>query len=264
MNVGTIGILGVGAVGGSIGLRARRNGLRVLGADVNDSALTQAFAAGAIDARAGADEMAGQVETYVIAAHLEPTLREIERLRGGAVKGPALIIDVSSVKVPVAQAAAGLRNFVATHPMAGTERSGISAARPDLFEGRPWAYVPSGDRELDERAGSFIETMGAVPFAILADEHDLAVALSSHVPQLVASCYAEIVASSDTVARQLRGPVACELLRISGMSFDMWRDVFQANAGNIERPLRFLGRELQRVADALAEDDIESIRPLFG
>ena len=103
---------------------------------MNDAALTQAIAAGAIDARASADEMRGaRWKRIVIAAHLEPTLREIERLRGGAVKGPALIIDVSSVKVPVAQAAAGLRNFVATHPMAGTERSGISAARPISSKG---------------------------------------------------------------------------------------------------------------------------------
>ena len=146
---------------------------------------------------------AGIAGVLVIAAHLEPTLREIERLASASAPTPALIVDVASVKLPVV-ARRGLRNFVATHPMAGTERSGV-AARADLFDGRTWAYVPSGDENLDRRARRFIESMGAVPFAISAEDHDRAVALTSHVPQIVASCYASCFAPtkapSGSVAR---------------------------------------------------------------
>jgi prephenate dehydrogenase len=264
LNSGSVGIFGVGAVGGSIGLRARHAGLYVLGADSDEAALHEALALGAIDAPAGLEEISGAVDTYVIAVHLGPTLREIERLANNSLDGPSLIIDVSSVKVPVARDAGGLRNFIATHPIAGTELRGVRAARADLFVDRTWAYVPSGDAPLDARACGFIDSMGAVPFAISAEEHDRAVALSSHVPQLVASCYARILASSDSATRQLCGPVARELLRIAGMSFEMWRDLLQANAANIDRPLRALSSELEQVAGALAENDMESLRALFG
>lgn len=263
MSRSSVGIFGVGAIGGSIGLRVRGEGRYVIGADSNDAALEEALALGAIDARASVEEIPGAVDCYVIAAHVGPTLREIERLRSAPVLA-TLIIDVASVKVPVAKAADGLPAFVATHPMAGTERSGVRAARADLFNDRPWAYVPSGDAALDQRATGFIDSVGGVPFAISAEEHDRAVALSSHLPQLLASCYAQLIASGEPVARELCGPVARELLRISGMSFNMWHDILEANAGNVERPLRDLIGKLELAANALAGDDIENLRSLFG
>lgn len=247
----SLGIFGVGAIGGSIGLRARRNGLRVLAYDSNPAALEAALRLGAIDAAASAQNLAGTSDALVIAAYLEPTLREIERLAAQP-STPALILDVASVKLPVVRAAAGLRNFVATHPMAGTELSGVAAARADLFEGRVWAYVPGGDDALDARARSFIESMGAVPLPISEEAHDRAVAITSHLPQIVAWCYASLLRDSGTDAENLCGPVANELLRISKMSSTMWRDVLQANASNIEPSLRRLVTELEAAADALA------------
>lgn len=247
----SLGIFGVGAIGGSIGLRARRNGVRVLAYDSNEAALEAALQLGAIDAAAAAQGLPGASDVLVIAAHLEPTLREIERLATEP-SIPALVLDVASVKMPVVRAAAGLRNFVATHPMAGTERSGVAAARADLFEGRVWAYVPGGDEALNARACSFIESMGAVPLPISAEAHDRAVAITSHLPQIVAWCYASLLRDSGADVENLCGPVASELLRIAGMSSAMWRDVLEANASNIEPPLRRLATELQASADALA------------
>lgn len=244
MTAGVVGIFGVGAIGGSIGLRARQNGARVIGADSDSAALTEAGEAGAIDDVASVDELPHGVDVLVLAVHLQPTLDEIERLKRAAGSMPVLIIDVASVKAPVVAAASGLRNFVATHPMAGTERSGARAARSDLFEGRTWAYVLGDDEAPNERARAFIESMGAVPFAISAEEHDSAVAITSHVPQIVAWCYAKLLREQGADAEKLCGPVARELLRISGMSSSMWRDILSANAANIEPQLRKLISEL--------------------
>lgn len=264
MSRDAIGICGVGAIGGSIGLRARRDGRYVVGTDSDEARLGEAIALGAIDARTSVEEISRSVETYVIAAHLGPTLREIERLIASSSHPmPALIVDVASVKTPVERAAASLRNFVGTHPMAGTERSGVSAARADLFEGRTWAYVPSGDDLLDARARSFIESMGASPFPVSAEEHDRAVALSSHAPQLIACCFAEAVDSSSPVVRQLSGPVAKELLRISGMRFDIWRGILEANAANIETELSRVIVELLNVQASLRARDIGLLARLF-
>jgi prephenate dehydrogenase len=259
----TVGIFGVGAIGGSIALRARRGGATVIGFDRDAAALAQARRLGAIDAVTEAEEASRDVDILFTAAHLEPTLKEIERLQIAPGTRANLIVDVASVKLPVVRAAARLRNFVATHPIAGTEQSGAGAARADLFEDRPWVYVRSGDEELDERARGFIESMGAVPLEMAADEHDRAVALTSHLPQVVASCYATILRAADDDAKRLAGPVARELLRIAGMSFDMWRDILRANAANIEPHLRCLAAELQTAAAALARDDVESLASLF-
>lgn len=259
MSASVVGIFGVGAIGGSIGLRARRNGARVVGADCDGAALQQARSLGAIDSVAEPHELANLCDVLVVASHLGPTLREIERLAAAPAVAASLIVDVASVKTPVVRAAEGLRTFVATHPMGGTERSGIRAARADLFDGCAWAYVPTGSEELNGRARAFIESMGGVPVAIGAQEHDRAAALSSHLPQVVAWRYAQLVRTSDSGAQRLCGPVARELLRIAGMSSEMWRDVLRANARNIEPPLRELAAELQAAADALAANREELI-----
>lgn len=264
MNGLTLGILGVGAIGGSIAMRARRNGAHVTGADCDTAALEDARKRGAIDAVETAQELAHRVEVLIIATHLPATLREIERLAASPPSNAVLVMDVASVKVPVMRAAASLRKFVGTHPMAGTECAGVAAARAGLFENRTWAYVPSGESELDARAWGFIESMGAVPFAISAEEHDRVVALTSHLPQLLAACYARQLRANDGNAENLCGPVARELLRISGMSFAMWRDIFEANAHNIEPQLRALVDDVSSVADGLAKSDIDGLAPLFG
>lgn len=263
MSKNTLGILGVGAIGGSIGLRARRNGAYVVGADSDPAALENALKFGAIDAIAKTEELMRIADEYVIAAHLEPTLLELERLARASTPMPGLIMDVASVKVPVVSAAEGLQNFVATHPMAGTELSGVAAACAELFEGCAWAYVPSGDDNLDARARAFIDSMGGVALAMAAEEHDRSVALTSHVPQIVASCYASLL-RADKSAKRVCGPVARELLRISGMSFAMWRDTLKANAANIGPQLRRLAAELEVAADAMARDDVDSLARLFG
>ncbi len=246
-----LGIFGVGLIGGSLGLRARAGGVYVIGCDADPAALDAASAAGAIDAAATPETLANRSNTLVIATHLEPTLRELERLAGRPGPSPGLVLDVASVKVPVVVAGARVANFVATHPMAGSERSGAGAARANLFDGCPWAYVPTGDADLDARAREFIRWFGGVPVATMADAHDRVVALTSHVPQIVASCYANLLGKGESEAQQLRGPVARELLRISGMNAPMWRDILRANGSNIEPELRRLANALNSAADSL-------------
>ena len=246
-----LGIFGVGLIGGSIGLGARRNGLHVIGYDSDPSALEQARVAGAIDAVATLEKLPCLVDVLVIAAHLGATLAEIERLRERNDANCALILDVASVKTPVVAAARGLKSFVASHPMAGSERSGASNARGDLFDGRPWAFVPTGDAQLDARACDFIVSLGGLPLEVGAEEHDRIVAVTSHVPQVVAYRYARLL-QEERGAEQLCGPVARELLRIASMDPAMWREILSANAANVEHDLRSLAAELEAAADELA------------
>jgi prephenate dehydrogenase len=262
MSVRAIGLFGVGLIGGSIGMRARANGARVLSYDCDPAALAQARACGAIDAAVGEDELTRSADVLILAAHLEPTLGKLAALHREHRLRATLVMDVASVKVPVVAAARGLANFVATHPLAGSERAGARAARADLFDGRSWAYVPSGDDRLDRRAREFIASLGGVPFALSAEEHDRGVALTSHLPQLLGVAYARLLRERE-VDERLCGPVARELLRVSKMTFAMWRQTLRANARNIDPELRRLNAALLSAADALAAERLDDLEPLF-
>jgi prephenate dehydrogenase len=255
---GTVGVLGVGLIGGSIGLSARRAGAHVIGADCDPSALEAALARGAIDAAIETEELYRQADVVAIATHLESTLDELKRLACKRLTlQSTLVLDVSSVKSPVVAAAAGLKNFVATHPMAGSERNGILAARAGLFDDAPWAYVPTGDASLDERACKFIRSCGGIPFPVSAAEHDRAVALTSHVPAIVASRYKALLRGSEPDARRLCGPVARELLRVADMNPAMWSAILRANAHNVAPHLRQLAHDLESAADRISADGAE-------
>ncbi len=243
-----LGIIGTGMMGTSIAIRARELGWRVTGFDLVPRAAEEAVQSGAIDASASREEIYDNADVIVIAAHIGGTLTEIERMRFMRPRKARLIIDISSVKGPIVAAARTLKNFVATHPMAGRERSGPGAATRDVFEGKMWLYVPSGDSELDWRAVEFIGAFGAIPFEVDAAEHDRVVALTSHVPQIVANCFAARL--RDDVA-PFMGPTARELSRLSHSSDTMWRDILAANSANIARELRALASDLNETAGSL-------------
>ncbi len=245
-----LGVAGVGMIGGSIARRARRNGARVLGFDVDAGACERALRLEVIDAAVTFGELAREAGTIVVAAHVGATLDLLKQLVIAEPRAQ-LIVDVSSVKAAVVEAGRGLRAFVATHPMAGSERSGVEASRHDLFEGRTWAYVSSGEDALDARAREFIASMGASAVRVDAVEHDRIVARTSHLPQVVAWCFARSLSKRDETVDALCGPVARELLRVGRSEPAMWRDILHANADNVERELRNLARALDREADNL-------------
>ena len=250
----TLGIIGTGMIGGSIGIRARELGWRVIGFDANPEAAQEARVRGAIDEIARREEIDERADVIVIAAHIAGTISEIERLRFTQPRKARLIIDISSVKAPIVEAARGLTNFVATHPMAGRERSGPSAAARDVFEGKTWLYIPTGDRELDWRAVEFIGAFGAIPVEADAIEHDRIVAVTSHLPQVLATLFASRLSRPEVQIDAFMGPTAKELLRLSRSSMDMWRDILDANRENIGVELRALARDLEEAAAALESE----------
>ncbi len=247
-----LGIVGTGAIGGSIGIRAREDGWRVLGCDIDFAVAQEAVSVRAIAAAASREELYRESDVVVIASHIDAAIDEVRALATQKSKA-RLVIDVASVKVPIVAAAHGLTQFVATHPMAGTERSGPQAARADLFEGRTWAYVPSQRVELDGAACDFIRSFGALPLAIRAAEHDRLVARTSHLPQLFASLFAASLKDEDDVGRldDLCGPAARELRRLGQSSPAMWEAIFRYNGANIAREARDFAAALAQASDSL-------------
>jgi prephenate dehydrogenase len=244
--VATLGIAGTGLIGASIGLRARAAGMRVFGFDPSFEHARAAAEAGAIDEAVSRDELYRHADLVAIAAPVGATIDEVRALVAQPPRAE-LIFDVASVKGPIAVAAAGLAHFVASHPMAGSERSGPAAARADLFEDRTWLYDRSADAQLADRLRAFVALLGARPVAIDLTEHDRMVALTSHLPQLIAFAFADTVRNLGEPADAYFGPTARELLRLGASSRELWREIFDANASEISAALRSLDLD-----DALA------------
>jgi prephenate dehydrogenase len=256
----TLGILGTGLIGGSIGLRAREWGMRVIGFDTKPQAAAEAVQCGAIEEAVLRDEVYARSDIVVLAMHSQGTIDELERLKSEGGCDASLILDIASVKGPIARAGAGLPNFVPSHPMAGTERSGAAAGFPGLFYKRPWLYVPREDAALDERAVRFIEAMGGRPVPVDPDEHDAIVAMTSHLPQVVANLFARRVHAREgsRPVESFCGPTARELLRLSRSGSEMWNDILRVNRENVSRELEGLAQDLLQTAKALRDDGAPS------
>jgi len=253
VSVQLVGIIGTGLIGSSVGLRARAKGYRVLGHDADTSHAQQAAQLGAIDSIADVARIHAECPIVVIAVPVRATCTYLASIDRAAPPRARLLMDVASVKAPIVRASHGLHHFVASHPMAGKETTGPGAADANLFESRPWLYVRPHDVALEQRAIEFIRALGGRPFGTAAAEHDAMLALSSHMPQLLAYIFADQMAAAGNAEHVLPycGPAARELLRLGRSPLTMWQEIFDDNAANVARVLRELAARLQRKADSL-------------
>ena len=250
MNVGApLGIAGVGLIGGSIALRARRRGIATIGFDLD------AVAMGLTDSAATSlEDLAARCRTLVLALPLPATLEAIDVLRARTFPDLALVMDVASVKMPVMERASTWAPFAGTHPIAGAERGGAVHAREDLFLGRVWTYVPK-QQESDAHVCSFIEAMGARPFAIDAEQHDRALALTSHLPQLISTMLGAMLEQSG-VRAELGGPGLASTLRLAGSPWALWETILRANAPAVETAAREFANRLLILAEELGAGEL--------
>ncbi len=254
-------------IGASVGLAARAAGRYVIGWDVAPDHSKGARESLAVDTVAtGLDALLAEAETLVIATPLATTVALVERL---AHRPPAatLILDVASVMAPVARAGARIPAFIPSHPLAGSEKSGPSAARADLFAGATWAYAPAGKPATAVRsAREFIASLGGSPLAVSPDDHDRIVALTSHLPQIVAVALAERLAlgTQSTAALDLCGPGIRSMTRLGVSAWSMWRDVLAANGPHVAQEVRAFITILCDAADTLENGPVEALEPRFA
>ena len=249
----TLGIIGTGALGASIGLRGRELGWRVTGFDASELQSQAALDRAAIDEIVTLNDLYEQSGIIVLAMPPRAIVNALLGLHERKLRAQ-LIIDVASVKQPIFEAGRGVANFVATHPLAGSERSGAAAARGTLFFDKPWIYVPPADKALEMRARDFIAAMGARAVPSEAAMHDDVLALTSHVPQLVATVFSKTfrqkkIADADAFC----GPVAAELLRLGNSNAELWREIFTYNSENVARHAQELADKLTAAARALGQ-----------
>jgi prephenate dehydrogenase len=155
---------------------------------------------------------------------------------------------VGSVKGPIVGDAArlGLDSFVGGHPMAGTERRGFGASRPDLFEGATWWLVPPVDPRASRVVRRLVRAVGGRPRSIGAEEHDRVVAFLSHVPQLTSWALLEAARADPVVRRHLAGagPGFRDMTRLARSPRRLWGGILQENETEVRRALADVGRRL--------------------
>ncbi len=261
MALDRLAIVGVGLIGGSVALAARRAGVtsHIVGIDCLANAPDVADVAGArvvdawvdIDDDARVEEALSESDLTVLAMPVGVIASFLPR----ALAAGSVVTDCGSTKRALVERAGSLEGrerFIAGHPMAGRPQGGLANASADLFAGRRWLLCPEGAApHVVSRVQAWVRALGAEPVLLAADAHDHAVALTSHVPQLVASALATLGAEQG--ASVAAGPAFASMTRVAGGAAAMWKDIFESNADAVSAELRRLGAELDRVASGLEQ-----------
>ena len=261
-------IIGTGLIGGSFALALRKQipGVFLTGYARPDS-LRQARERGVIDEATSSFENAVRGADLVYVAL--PIGAAIEALPAiaAAAEPHALITDAGSTKSAICSAARnhfrGGARFLGGHPMAGKEVSGVEPADAELFRNAPYALI-AAESEPDARVKHFVElirAMGSRPVWSDAETHDWAVGIVSHLPQLLSVALANVVQyETDETGwpLTLAGPGLQDMLRLSGSSYEVWRDVFLTNTENVSRALDRLGQAIDHIRMCLTSKDLES------
>jgi prephenate dehydrogenase len=267
MRTTTLVVVGVGLIGGSLGLGARRRGAvaRVVGVD-RGPVLDRALARGILDeacldlpsAAACADLVVFCTPVDVIASQV---LAAASACRPGTV-----LTDTGSTKAAIVREVRGRPPagvaFVGGHPLAGSEKHGPDHADADLFDGRLVILTPEGgaDEEAARRVAAFWQALGAKVRRMGAEEHDRALALTSHLPHLLASALAGVLPPglSDLTATGFR-----DTTRLAAGDPTLWAGIFQSNRAAVLAALDRLEGQLNRFREALAAGDRAALEALL-
>lgn len=252
---GPVRVVGAGLLGASIGLALREKGVDVVLDDVSPAALALA-----VDYGAGRRPADGDAPELVVVA-VPPDVVAAVVERELAAFPHAVVTDVASVKTgPLArlrEVGADVGRYIGSHPMAGRERSGPTAARADLFVGRPW--VIAGHDGITYQRAAVVEDLaldvGATVVPMEPAAHDLAVAYVSHAPQLVSTLMAARLQEAPDGSLELAGGGVRDVTRIAASDPGLWVQIIGANAANIRPVLADLRDDLDRVLRALGDPD---------
>ena len=169
-------------------------------------------------------------------------------------------IDIASVKskvkVEVLTSKVPMSRFLPSHPMAGREVGGAESARADLFQGRPWIIDSHGvDNDVLKMSSELIELLGGHQVDLDSTEHDKAVALVSHLPQLVASLLAKQLNGGDEAWLELAGAGLRDTTRIAGSDSKLWREIITANREALTPLLLALQSDLAQLISSLGDEN---------
>jgi prephenate dehydrogenase len=270
--INRVTILGTGLIGGSFALALRKYTaeIHITGWD-RPEVVREAQSSRGIDVSfsgelAPALENADLVYLALPIGATVDLLPEVARLASPN----TLITDACSTKVRITEDAAELfpedstKLFLGGHPMAGKELSGIAHADADLFRDNTYALIGASSDQTDSRISAFVkilEKIGARPLWLGAQQHDYAVGLASHLPQLAAVALASFLydhLDENGLPITLAGPGLRDSLRLAGSPYSTWRDIVLTNREVLSAALDLFARRLDDLRERLATRDLEA------
>jgi len=270
-----ITIIGVGLLGGSIGLAVRRRKIagEVAGFVRRAASLKDCEKAGAVD-YATTDLLAAvsNSDLVILCTPLAQMRALVEQILP-ALKRGAIVTDVGSVKAGVVREVCGLvrkagAHFVGSHPMAGAEKTGVAAARENLFENAVCVLTPTkrSNAPAVRKLEQFWKSIGARTLRLDAAHHDLLVSRTSHLPHVVAAALANLVLNPANPAAQsgLCATGFRDTTRIASGSPEMWRDIALANRKNLSRSVDAFATELKTFRRALKSGNAKAVEKYFS
>ncbi|MEY3586830.1 MAG: hypothetical protein RL696_75 [Actinomycetota bacterium] len=245
-------IVGVGLLGTSLGLALSRQGIRATLEDQSPANLRLAvdYGAGSISG-SEPDIVVVCVPPDVTASVVTQQLRQYPQ---------AIVTDVASVKGQISKAISALSpadhsRYIGSHPMAGREKGGPSAGRADLFYARPWIITPDSETKPEalDAVRDLALRVGALPVEMSASEHDEAVALVSHLPQLVSSLLAARLVFGEEGQLSLAGQGLRDTSRIAASDPNLWVQILEQNSDAVAGLLKQLGSDLAHLSAAMED-----------
>ena len=275
MRLEKISLIGAGLLGGSLGLAIRQ---RQLSATVH-AYVRRPESVGECQrlgiAHFATQDMKEAVERAGLVILCTPIskMRELALQMRPFLSPGAVVTDVGSVKASVVQELEPLlreagASFVGSHPMAGSEKTGMAAARADLFDNAVCLVTPTPQSPVCVVGAvlAFWKALGGVPVSMTPEMHDDLVSRSSHLPHVVAAELANYVLSPAHPPAQA---LVCangfrDTTRIAASSTEMWRDIALANRQNLSRVLGVFIEDLQEFRWALERQDVKAIEEFFA
>ena len=265
-------IIGTGLIGGSLGLALKHHGFlgRIVGCD-RAAVLAGATARGAVDQGFEDPVQAcAHSDVVVLATPVGGIIDLLERL-GPLLPPETLFTDVGSTKAEVVARAHDIfgdgapQRFLAGHPMAGKENSGIEQADAGLFTGAVWLITPvPGQQIRRQRLGEYvqwIERIGARVLELDAARHDRICAWISHLPQMLSVALAvtmEEEFGNDLDTQAIGGRMLREMTRVAVSPYSMWRDIALTNTANIQEAMLSLEQRLAHLRENLRTRELET------
>lgn len=267
---GTVAIVGVGLLGGSLGLALKQRGLAtaVRGIGHRATTLEAALAAGTVDT-VHLDALEG-VEGANVIVLCTPAARVMTLMDtlGPVVPRDVVVTDVASTKAAICAHAEATwpkpLRFVGSHPMAGSEKFGPEHADPALYEGRYTILTPTPHADADAVAvvRALWESVGSRVVPLDPAHHDSQVARTSHIPHIVAACLAELAAANEAVPAVV-GTGFRDMTRVAEGRAEIWSEICLTNREAIRDGLDELGTALERVRRLIDESHHAELEAFF-
>jgi prephenate dehydrogenase len=255
-----VAVIGTGLIGASVGLAARRAGATVVGFDAEPGTAEAAEARGAVDSVAtSVGEALADAELAVAAVPVGQLAAQVRTILDASGDG-CTVTDVGSTKSAVCAAAAGSTRFIGGHPVCGSEARGPEHATADLFEGATWFLAPLPQSEPDRYrlVHGFVGDLGATPVAVEPAAHDRIVALTSHLPHVLANVLVNQAGATRIDRhdpRSAAGGSLRDMTRVAGANPRIWVDIFLENAAALRATLAEHRQGLEQVEAALERGD---------